>query len=119
MDDRQDEAKQAARQAALDYLRGQDARLAEVAAASGGALNTTSTRAGLETSATGPPWLTKPPGAVCKLVTRPAIGERTAVRPSAPGPPAAATRCRAGPCGAYGCCCRASWPRSCWKTPAS
>ena len=66
-----------------------------LAAKAGGALNTSSTRAGLVTSATTPPWATKPPGPTWTLVTTPVIGVVTLNRPDAFGDPAADARARA------------------------
>src|SRR5690606_9267862 len=65
------------------------------AASAGGALNTNSTRAGLVTSATTPPWATKPPGPTWTLVTTPEMGLTTLIRPEALGEPAAVARARA------------------------
>src|SRR5690606_25053893 len=66
-----------------------------LAAKAGGALNTISTRAGLLTSATTPPWATKPPGPTCTLLTTPEMGLVTLNRPDAFGEPAALERARA------------------------
>ena len=65
------------------------------AARAGGALKTSSIRAGLVTSATTPPWGTKPPGPTCTEVTTPEIGLVTLSRPEAFGDPAAEALARA------------------------
>jgi len=105
----------------LGLLTRRGAPALTLAAKAGGALKTSSTLAGLVTSATTPPGATKPPGPTWTLVTTPVMGLVTLRRPEALGEPAALDRARAAraPASALSSCardastsCRATTPWS-------